>query len=985
MVHERRSRGLVASMSGRLVHVPFDRGIDENVDTAGAAQSTGLARCVNLWHSREGVLSPRPGTQEREVTIDSPGAVNLIGNASGANLVMVDGTLYADNNGTGIATGSMQPFSPLGAWSLYSGQMAIGWDYLYHEGRHYVAAPVPNQGVHYSVFDAETRVLISHHFLSGAYRPTLVPVTGGVALYGSKFSDNQKVFHWDTATWVSTEIDNYAGFVDMARAATDGTTVYLAVAASGSPASIHVYSGSVATPTTLTEIEFFNTDTFIFPVLMRGATFVLANHYSGQILVHAYSGGIELGSSPVSDVGTGTFSIVDADDGTPGFWVTTSDAGTVYRWRLSDSLATLVPQEVMLAGATAELPGFAANGTSYVWGTIPTGLPIFSTRVLLDIQTGEIAARASFSPLRYDGRPSVFRDGAWESVLPEYGDNGGATQIATIRIYRHGDIADGNGEETSTRQLLQFNGSGFIPGEQLMQWQGGQLLPSLPLIGPEISVAAGTTGSLTPSSTYQYVAVFFYTDEFSAAHNGTPSQVATVDLAAGEDSVTVSVDPSDTFGDPWRVAIYRTEANGTVFYLLTDSVRPGESYEDIAADTSISDNAIFYTESGELAHDAAPASRFGCVGKLRLWLAGQDNPFRVSFSMESLRGEVPAFPDFPGYFLDFDATITGLAAIDDTVIVFTEREAYLVTGDGPDRIGNGSFQVRPIGMGIGCSDWRSVCTTPSGVFFGGNQTIWLLPRGFAAPLNIGAQITDTLRAYPITISAVLADYGEQQAVHFLLKTTGDYTGGYILTDDDGYVLTDDDGYISIGDSDARHMVYGLRSQQWYQWQAEDYSPLVAGLMRVNQADNGTPQLVYSTSIVGAGDSALIRHEETWQPFDVPATGPGVLPSVAIETHQWHPWGLTGEAALARMWWRVRVDEEQSAWSWTQVSAGNVADPLSMTPMVGTGWQNLEVRAKWSRIPELSVSLAAGSAHFAGVTYEVTAEGFAKEPTARRTG
>ena len=78
-------------MSGKLVHVPFDRGIDESAETAGALQTTALARCVNLWHARNGVLSPRPGTREHEIAVDDAGSVNLIGNAAGSNLVMVDG------------------------------------------------------------------------------------------------------------------------------------------------------------------------------------------------------------------------------------------------------------------------------------------------------------------------------------------------------------------------------------------------------------------------------------------------------------------------------------------------------------------------------------------------------------------------------------------------------------------------------------------------------------------------------------------------------------------------------------------------------------------------------------------------------------------------------------------------------------------------------------------------------------------------------
>lgn len=403
----------------------------------------------------------------------------------------------------------------------------------------------------------------------------------------------------------------------------------------------------------------------------------------------------------------------------------------------------------------------------------------------------------------------------------------------------------------------------------------------------------------------------------------------------------------------------------------------------LASDTSIKDNPLAYTVGGELSHDPAPPARFGCVGKLRMWLAGQYNPFRVSFSMESLRGEVPAFPDFPGYFLDFDSEITGLASIDDTVAVFTERETYLVTGDGPDRIGNGSFQVRPIGVGVGCSDWRSVASSPIGIFFAGNQTIWLLPRGIAAPVNIGSMITETLRQYPVVISAVLADYGDQQLMHFLLKTTGDYTGGAVQVEGEA-IQIDGDDYIQISESESRHMVYSLGTQQWYRWANDDYAPLVAGLMRRPQDDNGTEQLVYASALTGAGETVTTREEQFWQPFDIVGDD-SELPSVEIQTHQWHPWGLTGDAAVDRVWWRVRVDEEQPAWSLTEVSVGESHSPLTITPAVRAGWQNVEFRMPWSRVPELGLTLSARSAAFAGLTYEVTAEGFAKERTAQRTG
>jgi hypothetical protein len=112
----------------------------------------------------------------------------------------------------------------------------------------------------------------------------------------------------------------------------------------------------------------------------------------------------------------------------------------------------------------------------------------------------------------------------------------------------------------------------------------------------------------------------------------------------------------------------------------------------------------------------------------RLWMASAERPHILMYSTEYEFGIPVAYS--LGQELDIGKRITGLASHEDGVIVFTEDECYIVIGDGPNAAldpASGVFEIIKL-RGTGCTQPRSIVSTPQGIIFLGKDVLYLINR-----------------------------------------------------------------------------------------------------------------------------------------------------------------------------------------------------------------------------------------------------------------
>lgn len=188
-----------------------------------------------------------------------------------------------------------------------------------------------------------------------------------------------------------------------------------------------------------------------------------------------------------------------------------------------------------------------------------------------------------------------------------------------------------------------------------------------------------------------------------------------------------------------RFGDYPIDTTGTVHVRLGGLGYP----PDLASREAI------YTAGGELANDAPPPCDFLAVGKTRAWMGGLPDRTFIKCSKPLAPGLGVEWSNFNTFLVSLPDEVTGLAVMDETVVVLTKGGVFLVHGDGPGVNGIGEFPPpQKVPTGLGCVSHLSVATNEAGVWYQTRRGLELLPRGFSAPQWVGQGVRDVTRAFP---------------------------------------------------------------------------------------------------------------------------------------------------------------------------------------------------------------------------------------------
>jgi len=284
---------------------------------------------------------------------------------------------------------------------------------------------------------------------------------------------------------------------------------------------------------------------------------------------------------------------------------------------------------------------------------------------------------------------------------------------------------------------------------------------------PVIQSATATAGGALTAGTYLYRAVYEWQDPQGRRHRSAPSDPVSLTVAAGNLTGTLAIASLTGFarrGYP-TVHVYRTLVGGTSYHRVTPNTGAPAAYNlgvatityaDTMSDANAATSEFLYTDGGVVPNIYPPPCTFLAECNGRIWLGGQLDRNVLTASKVLVDGEPTQFSDEAEFSVFLPEECTGIASIDGTVVAFAREGIYLISGDGPNDEGVGSFSP-PVKLpaDVGCIDWRSVVSTSLGIFFQSKRGIYLLPRGFNTPAFVGIDVIDTMASFPICMSATL--------------------------------------------------------------------------------------------------------------------------------------------------------------------------------------------------------------------------------------
>lgn len=266
---------------------------------------------------------------------------------------------------------------------------------------------------------------------------------------------------------------------------------------------------------------------------------------------------------------------------------------------------------------------------------------------------------------------------------------------------------------------------------------GGSIIEHGFALFPEGITATPGAGGALSAGTYQYKVVWEWTDESGHVHRSADSVAVSVTVTAGQKVDLVIPNLRMTLKDPAYplaprsaivVAIYRTAANGSTFYRVSNVAGPTAVINSVTAasatfsDTTITDaalisNEVVYTQGGELANFVPDGSVAIAASDERIFVADPLDDGVVWPSKPMVAGQgISWAQEIQMRLASEDGPVLAIAVQDSNIIAFKRNSAYVASGDGPDATGQfGSFSsFEKIPTDGGCRRQSACATTPLG-------------------------------------------------------------------------------------------------------------------------------------------------------------------------------------------------------------------------------------------------------------------------------
>lgn len=405
----------------------------------------------------------------------------------------------------------------------------------------------------------------------------------------------------------------------------------------------------------------------------------------------------------------------------------------------------------MLAGA---IPAVAVVNSSTVQPTLfvlRIATPVAAPRVLARCLMWKAGGLHSFTRVAH----AFTRNFGMESELPALergrlafsdGVNTTALGLTRVRIY-----TPDSGVGYPERLTAELDGSLFIASSCPSVYDGVGVTEHNFHLYPEGLSGTRTAGGSLPDGTYQICCHWEWVDGRGKLVRSIPSVPVTVVLSSGGSSrIIYSVPPlvlTDKTSPRAEVSVVfsRTEAGGSNFYRVSSVSSPtlnnpasttNITLTDGTLDAALISNELLYTTGGVLERGPAPACTIVTTHQGRLFVTGLESGNAVAYSGALIDGEVAGFNEAlvlrPQ---DAGGSNTGLASMDDKLLIARERRWEYISGEGPNALGqqNGYSEPQMATGELGAKrrNSRSLLLTDDGIWFRSDNGLRLLSRGLS--------------------------------------------------------------------------------------------------------------------------------------------------------------------------------------------------------------------------------------------------------------
>ncbi len=345
---------------------------------------------------------------------------------------------------------------------------------------------------------------------------------------------------------------------------------------------------------------------------------------------------------------------------------------------------------------------------------------------------------------------------------------------------RAGNARIGDMQFMPRLSAVQYGRSVYLAGSLVRNWDGIELgdagFHDYPRVEGDAASALEGAGSLTADGSYAFRVYAVRYNRRGERFQSPAITTTTLTLAGAQDTAELQINcvPATNHSDV-IFEVYRTEDGGTTFY-LDGTIDNSLALEYVTYTSTISDAALRI----KLADPHAPGigvpaeleelGPIGCSTLMtagdRLWSYGGQVPSgTVQFSKLKEPGEGAGFDVLAG-FQEIDvqgAPITSMSAYGEAVICFQENTLQVISADGPDNYGNGSFGVPQMFLTDGATTHLGTALTPIGVVYWGADG----PRLLAGNMQVD-QICAPVRELSRTLepSGVQVDLARQEVVWF---------------------------------------------------------------------------------------------------------------------------------------------------------------------------------------------------------------------------
>jgi hypothetical protein len=292
---------------------------------------------------------------------------------------------------------------------------------------------------------------------------------------------------------------------------------------------------------------------------------------------------------------------------------------------------------------------------------------------------------------------------------------------------------------------IQFDLDWLLPGGYPMligNW--GSAVELGPQFFPDdITVTAESpTGGMSYSGDFAVAAVYVLVTPDGREIESQPSDIKPVTTSSEFIRVVVPT-CKQVRSHKILVRVYSTTDAGSTLFRQTQQAND-PLVESVTFDLQTPGiGASLYTEGGVSENAPCPPFKVGMLWDNRLFLSGLSEKGIVYASKFIRAGKLPELY-FEGRFGIGDYDVTAMGAIDKNhAAIFHSGGISVITRGGPTDTGAGPYEPSHLSDAeIRCSNPRSVCTTPEGcVFQGDDGCIYLLTKGFQV-IYIGSGVDD---------------------------------------------------------------------------------------------------------------------------------------------------------------------------------------------------------------------------------------------------